>query len=196
VYGSSVISAASPTSAEFIVSVVVAGVLGPFVGFLAGRGADRRRFAHERGLKASDDLVGRIDDVAASFESLREACARLRVTCLVEGADAAVALQCLHDAEGAHIKTRALISRLGIRPHADEPLVRFAFDGAASMLAAIENVRNASTHRRAMEQAAGQAVVLGVFDDQRFESCVNDAQQHMQAFESRARATVGKLLAP
>jgi hypothetical protein len=54
-----------PTTAEFIVSLLIVGVLGPGLGVFAGRWPDRRKFAHERKLKASDDLIARIDDVSS-----------------------------------------------------------------------------------------------------------------------------------
>src|ERR1700743_3455742 len=122
-----------PSGAEFIASLVIVGVLGPALGVLAARWSDRRRFAHERKLKASDDLVDRIDDLAASFDELSAACSNMRISALFFGPEEEAALESVQKAEAAHLRTRALYSRLGIRPHAEPALVDSAHAAATSM---------------------------------------------------------------
>jgi hypothetical protein len=183
-----------PTTLEFIVSLVIVGILGPTLGVFAARWADRRRFAHERKLKASDDLVARIDDVAESLDRLCEVCSIMRMTAVLRGPESVDTLEAISEAEHAHIRTRALNSRLAMRPHADPALLESAVAAAMSMNSGIENIRNANVRRRAAVKAAGQPIVLGVYDDERVESLLNSGLEHIKEFEARARATIGMLL--
>lgn len=67
------------------IGIIVAGVVGPGLGYVAAWRSDRRRFHHERALKASDDLRQRLDDVAAALENLGAASADLRQVILSYG---------------------------------------------------------------------------------------------------------------
>jgi hypothetical protein len=184
-----------PTEAEFIVSLVVVGVLGPALAVLAARWSDRRRFTHERKLKASDDLVGRIDDVAGSFDELNAACAEMRLSALFFGPEQDDTLKAVQRTEAAHLRTRALSSRLGMRPHADSALVESAFAAATSMYSAIENVRIANLRRHAIAKAVGGSPVLQEFNGEVVEEHLATGLRHQQEFEAEARVAIGKLLA-
>jgi hypothetical protein len=183
-----------PTTAEFIISLAIVGILGPALGVLAARWADRRRFEHERKLKASDDLVARIDNVAESLDRLCEVCSIMRITAVVRGPESVETLRAISDAEHAHIRTRALNSRLAMRPHADPALLDSARAAAASMNNGIENVRNANVTRQAALKATGQPIVIGAYDDKLVESLLNSGLEHITEFEARARAAIGMLL--
>jgi hypothetical protein len=182
------------TTVTAVVGIVVAGVVGPAIAIVASKWADRRRFDHERKLKASDDFVARIDEVAGSLDDLCETCAIMRMTASVWGPETKEALEALSKAEQAHIRTRTLAARLKLRPHADSALVQSALAAAASVHAAIENVRNANPTRQAAAKAAGQTIVVGEYDDEIVESHATDALEHIESFESQARSAIGKLL--
>lgn len=114
-----------------LAGIIVAGVIGPRKAASAAREADERRFVHERGLKASDDVLARIDDVAGSLEVLEEACATLRGW--VAGpslSEPARMWELVRDAEDAFQRSRASIARLAMRPHASGELVEAA-EGAS-----------------------------------------------------------------
>lgn len=183
-----------PTTAEFIVSLVIVGILGPALGVLGARWADRRRFAHERELKASDDLIARIDDVAESLDRLCETCSIMRITAVFRGPESVETLKAISDAEHAHIRIRALNSRLAMRPHADPDLLESALAAAASMNSGIENIRNANATRQAAVKAAGQPIVFDTYDDKLVESLLNSGLEHITEFEARARTAIGMLL--
>jgi len=189
-----VIVNSGPTTTEFIVSLIIVGILGPSLGVLAARWADRRRFAHERKLKASDDLIARIDDVAESLDRLCEACSIVRITAALQGPESVGTLKAISDAEHAHLRTRAVSSRLAMRPHADQTLLESALAAATCMNGGIENVRNANMARQAAVKAAGQAIVMAAYDDDRVESLLNSGLKHIEEFKARARAAIGMLL--
>lgn len=126
VINSAVVINSGPTTAEFIVSLVIVGILGPALGVLAAWSADRRRFAHERKLKASDDLIARIDAVAESLDRLCEVCSIMRITAALLGPENVETLKAISEAEHVHIRTRALNSRLAMRPHAAFAVVPLA----------------------------------------------------------------------
>jgi hypothetical protein len=194
-----------PSTAEFIVSVLVAGLLGPALAAMASKWSDGRRFKHEntlkagdfeheRKLKASDDFIERIDDVTKSLDELCEACSKMRVTAALFGPDNVETLKAVQNAELAHIRTRTLSARLKLRPHADVVLVESALAAATSVNAAIENVRNTNRARQQAARAAGQPVVIGGYDDKVVESQAKQALEHIEEFQSQARSAIGRLL--
>jgi hypothetical protein len=67
------------TSSELtaVVGIVVAGVVGPGLGCLAAWRSDRRKFRHERELKAVDDLVALLDEGMVALGKLGKACSNL-----------------------------------------------------------------------------------------------------------------------
>lgn len=75
---SAIIIVQTVTDWPAIVGIVTAGVLGPGLGYFAAMRSDRRRFRHERHLKAAGDLVALLDDVQVGLEKLGEGCAEMR----------------------------------------------------------------------------------------------------------------------
>jgi hypothetical protein len=148
------VSIAFVPSAAFwtgIAGIVVAGVLGPTVGYWASARAEQRRFGHERRLKASDDLRERLDDVEAGLELLGAACAQLRGRVELGAIDPDHSGRPLHarvgdsfvEAGDAYQHASVRIARLGMRPHAPTETVSRAKAAADSMFEAIELVRDA-----------------------------------------------------
>jgi hypothetical protein len=148
------VSIAFVPSAAFwtgIAGIVVAGVLGPAVGYWASARADRRRFGHERGLKASDDLRERLDDVEAYLELLGEACAQLRGRVGLGMIYPDQFGEPLHarvgdsfvEAGDAYQEARVRIARLGMRPRAPAETVARAKAAADSMFEGIQLVQEA-----------------------------------------------------
>jgi hypothetical protein len=185
---------AGPTTTEFIVSLAIVGVVGPILGILAAKWADRRKFGHDRKLKASDDFIERIDDVAKSFDELCQACSVMRMTAKFHGPASKDTLVAVGNAEDAHIRTRTLSARLKRRPHADSALMESALAAATSMNAAIEHVRDNNPARAAAVQAAGYPIVIGAYDDEVVEAKVREGLEHIEQFEAQARRAIGRLL--
>lgn len=183
-----------PTTAEFIVSLLIVGVLGPALGVLASRWADRRKFAHERNLKASDDLIARIDDVASALEKLGEACAVMRQSFLSLGvADTKAVWPLVRAAEDAYQRTRALNARLGIRPHADPDLLAKAEAAASSLLSAVRDVRMALIHADTV-RATGQEPLDELPIGSVMEN-IDTGYTQTREYHAQARVAVGNLLA-
>jgi hypothetical protein len=132
--------------------IVTAGVLGPALGYYAAKRADVRRFQHERGLKASDDLVARLDDSQLGLEQLWEATAELMSQCLSYGNDPDHVAEPLRIAEDAYQVARARNARLSMRPHATTEVVGKAAEAAKCLLEVIVLAR-----RAIIAEALGQA---------------------------------------
>ena len=181
--------------ATAIVGIVVAGVVGPTLGYVAAWLSDKRKFRHERELKASDDLVALLDDVQIAIDRLWAACNDLTVGFTIlskvgfDGLDAekfdprfATALRADQDA-------RALVARLRMRPHADPELVSRA-EAAEGLL------QDALNHMRFARAVVG----VGAPTEEATErlSDVPDllkrARQEVRAYEALARDAVGKLI--
>jgi hypothetical protein len=177
--------------ATAIVGIVVAGVVGPALGYVAGWRSDRRRFRHERTLKASDDLRDRIDDVAAALEDLGGACAEMRQVVLSAGPDLERVPPRLQVAEDAFQAARASIARLGMRPHADESLNESATVASGKMLDAIRAVRAALTWKRAKPdgpEATQELIPLAGF--------IEEGYAATRMFQEDAREAIAALLGP
>ncbi len=183
-----------PTTAEFIVSLLIVGVLGPGLGVLAGRWADRRKFAHERKLKASDDLIARIDDGAASLEELGEACTTMRQSFLSLGvADTKALWPLVSIAEDAYQRSRVKTARLGIRPYADSELLAKADEAASSLLSAVRDVRTAlikADLARATGKEPLDELPIGPVMEK-----IETGYTQTREYHARARVAVGNLLA-
>jgi hypothetical protein len=190
-----VAQSSGPSTATFIVSLLVAGVVSPGLAILASRWSDRRRFAHERKLKASDDLIERIDDVAVSLDELGGACATMRQAFLAWGVSAPDKVQPLMlAAEDAYQRARALNARLGIRPYANQEVLAKAEAAAKSLHESAKAVRGALIRRQAASAATGQESLA--------ELPVGPVMEHIETgykqiaeYHEKARVAVGKLLA-
>jgi len=121
----------------------VAGVVGPALGYGAAWIADRRRFRQEQRLKASDDLIARIDDVATALEELGASAARMRRVALVVGPEPNIVEPLVEEGEDAFQRARASVARLRMRPHAPEAILVVADESTKSMVEAITIVRSA-----------------------------------------------------
>lgn len=77
------------------IGIIVAGVMGPGLGYVAGWRSDIRRFGEERRLKASDDLRDRIDEVGATLEALSVAAVGVRSETLQHAANRAALAKAL-----------------------------------------------------------------------------------------------------
>jgi hypothetical protein len=170
-----------------IVGIVVAGVVGAGLGYLAAWRSDIRKFRHERELKASNDLQARLDDVAVALDNLGDACAAMRSEVLQYLGDDRV-IPSWRAADDAYQHTRALIERLGMRPHADLKLVEEANGAARAMLEAIRLVDEAIINHRARRPDADSDAVSGVAD------AIERGYARRRAFENLARSVVGRLI--
>jgi hypothetical protein len=178
------------SDAQTIVAIVVAGVVGPGLGYFAAARSDRRRFRHERELGASDDLRRMLDDVEASLDELRAVCAGLRIEASQDLGNHAKLSPEVRAAADASQRCHALVARLSMRPHADEELTRHAYAAASSMNDAVRSVglamfaHSAGDYKHEVEQTTAIA------------DAIERANEHIAAFEMHARAALGRLVAP
>jgi hypothetical protein len=178
---------ASGTDWTAIDGIVVAGVVGPAVGYFVAWRADQRRFRHERELKASDDLRMLLDDVEVALDRLAAACAEMRSQVLQHLGDDRV-IPSWRAADDAYQHARAVIARLGMRPHADAQLVKRARDAARGMFEAIRLVDVAILNHRAnlpdLESDAAMAVP----------AAINRGYEGRNTYEALAREALARLL--
>ncbi len=127
------------SSTVAIVGIVVAGVVGPALGYVAAWRVDQRRFNHERRLKISDDLRERADEVGSALERLGEAAADLRLVAVTTAETDLNALQAKRRVVFDRYQVaRVSIVRLSMRPGATAELVAIAgkaaleFNGTAT----------------------------------------------------------------
>jgi hypothetical protein len=184
-----------PSTATFIVGLIVAGFLGPAVAAFASRWADRRRFDHERKLKASDDLIARVDEVAVALDELGAACAFMRQAALVFGVEQPDEVwPTVRSAEDAYQRTRASIARLGMRPHAHRALIAKATEASEAFSDTVNGLRTALLRRAAATKATGIPVstppdLSGVI------AGVENGYTLTREYEALARDALGNLLA-
>ena len=126
-----------------LAGIFAAGVAGPWVTRWWNARDQERQFRHDRGLKASDDLRDRLDDVGAGLELLDEAVAAARAVVFTAGAKREHVWEPLQGAEHAYQVARARIARLQMRPHASERAVDAARAASKAYLDAIRIVRAA-----------------------------------------------------
>jgi hypothetical protein len=109
------------------IGIIVAGVVGPGLGYLAGWGSDIRRFRVERRLKASDDLRDRIDEVGATLEAFSVAAVGVRTETIQHATSRAPELgEIIRVAEDTYEAARVSVARLEMRAHADDALTNAA----------------------------------------------------------------------
>jgi hypothetical protein len=173
-----------------IVGIVVAGVVGPGLGYIAGWRSDMRRFWHDRQLKAADDLVALLDDIEVALDKLGEACAEMRSQSMQYWNTPEVVGPSLQAAEDVYQNARALIARLRMRPYADPELVKKAGAAAACMLEAIRIVRRAIVGQ-STEQPLPSAVTATLGD---VPAAVDRGYEGMRVYEAAAREAVARLL--
>jgi hypothetical protein len=138
----------------------IAGLASTAIVGIAGIAGTWRRFGHERKLKATDDLVQRLDEVEVALTRLSDACAAMRVQTIQYRGDPeqvgdswVLAVEAYHDA-------RAVVARLSMRPHADRRLVDKANAVTKSMYEAIDAVGNAvKSHRAGRFEMEGDALL-------------------------------------
>ncbi len=139
-------------------AIVVAGVVGPGLGYFAASRSDHRRFRHERALKASDDLRERLDEVAATLEALAEAAVGLRSETTIHAANRTPELsQAMRAAADAYQAARVSIARLEMRAHADDDVVKAAQEAAELLERPTDVAFNALILRRAEAQATPES---------------------------------------
>jgi hypothetical protein len=178
-----------------VVGIIVAGVVGPAIAVYASRLADRRRFEHERKLKASDDLIERIDEVGAALGELGAACATTRQVFLALAASEPDKLwPPIRDAEDAYQRARALTARLGMRPHADAELVKKAEAAAGSHQESTKAVRINLIRSQAARAAVG-SVVMAEYPVERVMEHIETGYTLTREYEVQARVAIGQLLA-
>ncbi len=165
------------------IAIIVAGVVGPGLGYIAAWRGDRRRFGHERTLKASDDLIARLDGVATALENLGSASAELRQIALAAGPRHEQVQPRVLSAEDAYQVARASIARLGMRPHAGEDVMEIATAAATMMLDAIRIVRSAALDDAAAHRNLGSVVDL-----------IDSGYDYTTRFQEQARAAIADLL--
>jgi hypothetical protein len=185
--------ASGPTTAEFIVSLGIVGVLGPILAILASRWADRRKFAHERKLKASDDLLARVDEVAAALDRLHDACSEVWHSFFWSGPqDTKETWTHIRTADEVYWRARSAITRLEIRPHADSDLLAAANAASSCLLSVMQHIRTELT--RTDLSRLKRVEVL----DRHPEKAINDLEdcdEKIRQYQQLAREAVAKLLA-
>jgi hypothetical protein len=133
-----------------------------------------------------------IDEVEVALDELGATCADTESAAWVwarrkEASSGARLSSGIAEARAAHRHARALIARLGMRPHAGEELIKQAsgaaerFDQAVRLFAEVW-ARGPSTESQAMVAKASDAVEQG--------------RNRTRDYEESARAAVGKLLGP
>jgi hypothetical protein len=176
--------------ATAIVGIVVAGVVGPAVAALAMWVADRRRFIHETKLKASDDLVARLDEVAVGLDQLGATCAVMRGAFIGDGIDKPEKVwPTVYPVRDAYQRARGLNARLGMRPHADPSIVEKAEAAAERMHEAEGHVITILVESRAGLPTREDSMRLGpVFDN------IEAGQSLKREYEGLARGAIAGLL--
>jgi hypothetical protein len=194
-----------------IVGIVVAGVGGPTLGYVASWLGDRRRFRHERSLKATDDLIARVDEVAAALETLAEKTESLRTIVFTIGLDPGRTYRAKLDAEDAYRRVRISIGRLTMRPHADRELTDAGGNAASRIFDAVKHASDAIETelteeakrrwitRQEEAQAEGRPPALpyggASFETiQRINYAMDDGYALIVDFQKMARATTEGLL--
>jgi hypothetical protein len=168
----------------------IAGILSTAVVGLAGVLVTGLRFGHERRMKASDDLVALLDGVDVGLEELGGACAELSQYALAYGGEPQLVAPRLQVADDAYQKARALIERLGMRPHADARLVERARASADSMLDGIRLVRRAViAHPLGHPYSTEAQAALGGLPAR-----INQGYESKRAYEILGREAIGRLL--
>jgi hypothetical protein len=178
--------------ATAIIGIIVAGVVGPALGYLAGWWSDRSRFRHERTLNATDDLIARIDEVAGNLEALGATCATMRQVVLVVGGDTERVPPVLEPAEDAYQVARASIARLGMRPHSGDELPEAATAASKRMMNAIEIVRAALID----QQSHGHLTPNVRQDIGTLPAVIDDGYGLTRAFQDQARDTLAEITGP
>jgi hypothetical protein len=183
-----------------LAGILAAGVVGPGVGYWAASRSDRRRFEHERGLKASDDVLARVDDVAASLRSLSEACSVLNAYVTIHGAGEEVRPP--HSAARVALRAaEAEIARLAIRPRVPRDTVAKAEAASSCFSRGLDVVTMAMSATTASESSAGPdspalrkvvAAALGALPD--YGGMVTRGDALISEFEDSARAAMAPLL--
>jgi hypothetical protein len=185
-----------PTEAEFIVSLVVVGVVGPALAAVATRWADRRKFDHERKLKASGDLIERIEGVAVALEELGASAAEARQVYLaLSDIDPPKLWTLVRAAEDSYQHARGLTARLGMRPHADAELVSKAEAAASSLLESTRAIRTHLIRTQAARAATGSEPTTV----EPLESVIENIERGYaltREYQTLARAAIGRLLDP
>ncbi len=173
-------------------------MIGPKIAASSAREADERRFDHERKLKSSDDLIARVDDVAVALDELGAACATMRQAFLSLGvSDIGAVWPLVRAAEDAYQRAQALNSRLGMRPHAHDQVLKKGEAAAASMNDAIRHAREALIRRRAASRAVG-VTAAEAFAAEAMGPVIESIEQgykRTKEYEALARVAIGKLLA-
>jgi hypothetical protein len=196
-----------PTTVEFIASVVVAGLLGPALAALATKWADTRRFKHEddlkasdfeqqRKLKASDDLIARIDDVAVALDELFAACNAMRYAFISLGETDLEAVRPDYvAAKDASKRALAAIARLRMRPHADSDLVEKAEAAAESLHEAVDHVRKTFAWANAGAKADIRRLQVEQAElDMPVAESIEAGYGHTKEYWALARAGIARLL--
>jgi len=178
--------------ATAIVGIVVAGVVGPTLGYLARWYSDLRRFQHERDLKASDDLIERLDEVSAALEQLTEAAVELRGEVIRSGTTAPDVLwPLLQQNEDAFQVARSSIVRLEMRAHADAALCGSAMEAAKAFHKPSRTARTALIKARIKYEVAEDYEAMGAIPQM-----IDDAYESTTAYQAEARRTLAALTLP
>jgi hypothetical protein len=166
------------------IGIVVAGVVGPGLAYIAGWRSDIRRFGEERRLKASDDLHDRIDEVGATLEALGAAAVGVRSETLRHGTTRAPELwEVIRVAEDAYQTARVSIARLEMRAHADDDLTKAAKDAAEVLGKATHIARKAMITR----QVRGSNTTGSIMEIAEIPQMVEDGYEGIRRYQREAK---------
>jgi hypothetical protein len=185
-----------PTTAEFIVSLLVAGGLAPLLAALQSRWSDRRRFRFERGQNASGDLIRCAEDVLDRLDELGDRCAAIRQIYfgpMMKAVDEV--WQRVLAAEDAYQRTRLAIARLEMRPHADPALIEKGKEASKELFKAIHAVRGHVIRHRASLAATG-VEPAGIEPVDLVEESIENGYALTREYVALAQAVIAKLQRP
>lgn len=142
------------------IGIIVAGVVGPGLGYVAGWRSDVRRFGVERRLKASDDLRDRIDEVGATLEALSVAAVSVRTETLQHATSRAPELwEVIRVAEDTYEAVRVSVARLEMRAHADDDLTKAAKEAVELLRKPAQTARKALIARQTRGSESSESIM-------------------------------------
>jgi hypothetical protein len=142
------------------IGIIVAGVVGPGLGYVAGWRSDVRRFGVERRLKASDDLRDRIDEVGATLEALSVAAVGVRTETIQPATSRAPELwEVIRVAEDTYEVARVSVARLEMRAHADDDLTKAAKEAIELLRKPTQTAREALVARQTRGSESSESIM-------------------------------------
>jgi len=173
------------------IGIVVAGVVGPGLGYVAGWRSDVRRFGVERRLKASDDLRDRIDEVGATLEALSVAVVGVRTETIQHATDRTPELwEVIRVAEDTYQAARVSVARLEMRAHADDHLTKAAKEAIELLQKPTHTARKALIAR----QTGGSELTESIMEIAEIPEMVEEAYGGIKRYQLQAKRTDAALV--